>query len=106
MVNFKNSLCATAIITAYDEVAVSLIYYLEKSGIKVPADISVTGMNDIPLAPYIKTSLTTVRFNYDDQAALAVDVLYDKIYSGNDAIQRLIVNHELIIRDSVSAVEK
>lgn len=96
----------TAIVAAYDEVAVSLIYYLDKAGIKVPEDISVVGMNDIPLAPYIKPSLTTVRFDYDEQAALAVDVLYDKIYSGNDTIQHLTVDYELKIRDSVSALKK
>ena len=70
----------TAFVTAYDEIAVSLIYDLEKAGIRVPEDISVFGLNDIPLAPYVKSSLSTVRFFHDEQAALAVDILYDKIF--------------------------
>ena len=72
----------------------------------MPEDISVVGLNDIPLAPYTRTSLTTVRFNYDEQAALAVDILYDKIYSENDSTEHLTVKHELIIRDSVAPVVK
>ena len=96
----------TAIVTAYDEIAVSLIYDLEKAGIRVPEEISVFGFNDIPLAPYISSSLSTVRFFYDEQAALAVDVLYDKIFGENDDIQHLIVKHELVIRDSTAPVSE
>lgn len=92
----------TAFITAYDEIAISLIYDLESEGIKVPGDISVVGMNDIPLSPYIKSSLTTVRFFFDEQAALAVDILYDKMFGQSDEIHRLYVKHELVIRDSTS----
>lgn len=92
----------TAFITAYDEIAVSLIYYLEQAGISIPDDISVVGMNDIPLSPYIKTSLTTVRFFYDEQAALAVDILYDKIFGISDEYHHLVVKHELVIRESTS----
>lgn len=92
----------TAFITAYDEIAVSLIYDLEKANIRVPEDISVIGLNDIPLAPYIKSSLTTVRFFYDEQAALAVDILYDKIFGTSEKIHHLVVKHELIVRESTS----
>ncbi len=90
----------TAFITSYDEVAVSLIYYFEQAGIKVPEDISVIGLNDIPLAPYIKSSLTTVKFHHDEQAALAVDILFDKIFRQSDEVHHLLVKHELIIRES------
>ena len=94
----------TALIAAYDEIAVSLIYDLEQAGIRVPEDISVVGMNDIPLAPYIKCSLTTVRFFFDEQAALAVDILYDKIFGVSDEIHNLIIKHELVVRDSTGRI--
>lgn len=96
----------TAFITAYDEIAVSLIYDLEQAGISVPEDISVVGMNDIPLAPYIKSSLTTVRFFYDEQAALAVDLLFDKIFGNSSERHHLCVKHELVIRDSTGKPRK
>ena len=94
----------SAFITAYDEIAVSLIYYLQEAGIKVPEHISVIGMNDIPLAPYSYTSLTTVRFFYDEQAALAVDILYDKIFGVSDEIHHLKVKHEMVIRNSTEVI--
>jgi len=96
----------TAFITAYDEIAVSLIYYLENAGIRVPEDISVMGMNDIPLSPYIRSSLTTVRFFYDEQAALAVDILYDKMFGLSDDIHHLVVKHELVVRNSTGKPRK
>jgi len=95
----------TAIITAYDEIAVSLIYDLEQAGINVPEDISVVGMNDIPLAPYIKSSLTTVRFFYDEQAALAVDILYENILGISNEVQHLEIKHELVIRNSTKRLQ-
>lgn len=98
----EKNLFPTAFITAYDEIAISLIHNLQKAGIRVPEDISIFGMNDIPLAPYIKSSLSTVKFFYDEQAALAVDILYDKIFDCSSTVQHLIVQHELIIRESTS----
>lgn len=92
----------TAFVAAYDEIAISLIHDLEKRGIYVPRDISVVGMNDIPLAPYIQASLTTVKFFYDEQASLAVDILYDKIFGENNSVQQLVVNHELVVRESTA----
>lgn len=49
-----------AIFTASDLIAIGAIKQLRQAGIKIPADVSVVGFDDIPAASYFNPSLTTV----------------------------------------------
>ena len=49
-----------AIFTASDLIAIGAIKRLRQAGLKVPADVSVVGFDDIPAASYFNPSLTTV----------------------------------------------
>ena len=55
----------TAVLCAYDEIAYGLISTLRGAGIRIPEDISVIGINDIPTSKYLDTPLTTLR--HDDE---------------------------------------
>ncbi len=96
----------TAVICAYDEVALSLIHKLTEKGIKVPEDISVVGFNDVPSAAYSSVPLTTVRIYGKEQAERAVGLLYDKIFEKTKIIQHITIRHELVIRKSTAASRK
>lgn len=96
----------TAVICAYDEVALSLIHKLTEKGIKVPEDISVVGFNDVPSAAYSSVPLTTVRIYGKEQAERAVGLLYDKIFEKTKIIQHITIRHELVIRQSTAAARK
>jgi len=50
----------TAVLAANDATALGLIWELNNQGIKVPADISVVGIDDLPEAKYSYPPLTTV----------------------------------------------
>jgi LacI family transcriptional regulator len=50
---------ATAVIAFNDLVAVGLINGLSELGVSVPADVSITGFDDIPFARFFTPSLTT-----------------------------------------------
>jgi len=50
-----------AVFAASDLIAFGVLKCLRKSGIHVPADVSVVGFDDIPSASYFSPSLTTVR---------------------------------------------
>ena len=49
-----------AIFAASDLIAIGAIKRLRKAGLKIPADVSVVGFDDIPAASYFNPSLTTV----------------------------------------------
>ncbi|GAA2019800.1 LacI family DNA-binding transcriptional regulator [Pseudokineococcus marinus] len=51
----------TAIVFANDLMAIAGMSAAADRGVRVPSDLSVVGYDDIPLAPYVQPSLTTVR---------------------------------------------
>ena len=50
----------TAVIALTDMLAVGALHGAWKVGLQLPADLSVTGFDDIPLASYVLPELTTV----------------------------------------------
>lgn len=90
----------TAVICAYDEIALAMIHSFSEHGINVPQQISVVGINNIPASEYSQIPLTTVRIFQKEQGELAINLLYDKIFNGSNIIQHISVKHELIKRKS------
>ncbi|WP_256921197.1 LacI family DNA-binding transcriptional regulator [Streptomyces hilarionis] len=58
----------TAVFAANDDMAIGLIRALLETGRRVPQDISVVGLDDIPVAAYVTPPLTTVRQPFDATA--------------------------------------
>ena len=96
----------TAIICAYDEIALAIIHKFTKLGIKIPEQVSVMGINDIPMSAYAQIPLTTVRVFKEEQGAIAVNILYDKIFGNSDTIQHISIEHRLIERQSTGKAPK
>lgn len=97
---FKQNTLPTAVICAYDEIALGFIRRLKEKGLSVPDDMSVVGMNNIPMAAYASTPLTTVHFFEKEQAKIAVELLYNKIFEKTETVQHVTVQHKLIVRAS------
>ncbi|WUJ74661.1 PmoA family protein [Kribbella soli] len=73
----------TAVVAFNDLVAFGLLARLNEVGVAVPADISVTGMDDIGLARFAVPSLTTVRVPQKDLGELAWRRLHASIAAPN-----------------------
>jgi DNA-binding LacI/PurR family transcriptional regulator len=58
----------TAVFAANDDMAIGLIRALLEAGRRVPEDVSVVGLDDIPVAAYVSPPLTTVRQPFDATA--------------------------------------
>jgi LacI family transcriptional regulator len=57
----------TAILAANDQMAIGAILALADNGLRVPEDVSITGMDDIPEAAYLRPPLTTVRLGLEEE---------------------------------------
>ena len=64
-----------AIFAANDESAIGAIEALLESGIKIPAQVSIMGCDDIETAKLVKPSITTIRTSFEKQGSLAVEEL-------------------------------
>lgn len=87
-----------AVFACSDSAAMACIRSLSERGLRVPADVSVVGYNDIPSAGYFHPPITTIRQDTYQAGALLVDKLM-KIIDGKRPRSETI-NTELIIRDT------
>ncbi len=76
----------TAVVAFNDLVAFGLLARLNEVGVAVPADLSVTGMDDIGLSRFAVPSLTTVRVPQKDLGELAWRRLHSTIAGGPDEV--------------------
>jgi LacI family transcriptional regulator len=75
----------TAVVAFNDLVAFGLLARLNEVGVAVPADLSVTGMDDIGLARFAVPSLTTVRVPQKDLGELAWQRLHASVTEQDNA---------------------
>jgi DNA-binding LacI/PurR family transcriptional regulator len=67
----------TAILAANDQMALGAIHALAERGLRVPDDVSVTGVDDTDEAAYFMPALTTVRLDFRAQGRAALASLLE-----------------------------
>jgi len=63
----------TAVMSGNDKMAIGALRYFSQKGIKVPEDMSIIGMDDIPASQFTNPGLTTIRHDLYQLGAKAVD---------------------------------
>jgi LacI family transcriptional regulator, galactose operon repressor len=66
----------TAVVCSNDWTAIGALHAVDAARLRVPADISVIGFDDIPLASYTNPPLTSVRMSAGDVGSTAFDALF------------------------------
>jgi DNA-binding LacI/PurR family transcriptional regulator len=82
--------------------AIGFIDALVESGIRVPDDMAVVGLDDIELAARARVPLTTIRQPTDRIGAMAVDTLLARLRGEQPPVRQLLAP-ELVIRRSCGA---
>jgi LacI family transcriptional regulator len=95
-----------AIFVASDTMAIGAIRAVQEAGLHIPSDISFIGFDDLPIATQSEVKLTTVRQPIVQFGARAVETLIDIIENGTRPTRRIIMDTELVIRDSCGALQK
>ena len=69
----------TAIVAAYDYIAIGIIKSITRHGLKVPDDISVVGMDGINIGNYLETTLSSISNNSVLCCRKASEIIMKKI---------------------------
>ena len=91
---------ASLVVAANDLIAVGAVGVLGELGLQVPRDVSLLGFDNIPWSALITPRLTTVHQPVGAIAAEAVDMLVSKIQSPQKTVRTMVLDVELIERDS------
>ena len=70
---------ATAIVAANDQTALGAMLALKERGVRIPDDVSVVGIDDIPESAYFDPPLTTVHIDFEMQGRASVYKLIAQI---------------------------
>lgn len=103
----------TAIVCAYDYIALGVMEELNNNGIKVPEDVSIIGMDNINITSMHGISLTSISYNAEKLGECAINLLQKKMKNGYySAIAKhrmdedISIECELVIRDSVAQAKR
>jgi DNA-binding LacI/PurR family transcriptional regulator len=89
-----------AVFAASDLMAAGVLGALHRSGRRVPDDVAVIGFEDSPLAEHTDPRLTTVRQPVEAMGARMASELRALIGRGGEQPAQVILETELVIRDS------
>lgn len=95
-----------AVFAASDMMALGAMRAVREAGLRVPDDVAFVGFDDLPLATLSDPHLSTVRQPIFQFGFKAVEILIDLIENGIKPPRRIIMDTELVIRDSCGAKRK
>jgi LacI family transcriptional regulator len=89
-----------AVFAASDQMAIGAMRAAREAGLKIPDDVAFVGFDDLPIATLPDPPLTTVRQPIYQFGIKAVEILLDLIDNGLYPPRRIIMDTELVIRES------
>ena len=87
-----------------DQVAVGVLHAAAERDLDVPADLSVIGYDDIPLASHVIPRLTTIAQPIFAMGTKAVQVLLDRIRDPAAGSRTILLETRLVKRNSTAPV--
>lgn len=96
----------TAVVCANDLVGIGAIKAAVKAGLEVPRDVSITGVDDVPMAANVIPELTTLSLRCVELGRTAARVLH-RLISKSDGVELLTtLQPELVVRESTAPPAK
>lgn len=94
----------TAVMTMSDITAIGLMSAATAAGLRIPADMSVTGFDDVPAAAWTTPGLTTVRQPIREKGRAAAQRLIEVLGAGDGSQPTTLrLGTELVIRGSTGS---
>lgn len=98
----RQGLDFTAVLCAGDSLAVGAMLGLDAAGYKVPDDVSVMGMDDLPQAALLNPPLTTMHIPMREIGAASLDLLLDDLDGMELPSRRVEFACHLVLRRSTA----
>lgn len=92
----------TALVAFNDASAIGAIRALSDAGLRVPDDVSVIGVDDIPQSSFTVPRLTTIRQPLSSMGELAAETLLEKISGKKGGRKLLKIEPELVVRETTA----
>jgi len=89
-----------AVVCCNDLVALGAYDAIREAGLNIPADISVTGHNDMPLVDMVSPPLTTIRLPHKELGLRAAEMLFSELNGSPYSASTVVLRPELIVRAS------
>jgi len=96
----------TAVVAANDLLALGCYDALLELGLQCPADVSVTGFNDMPFVDRLSPPLTSLHIPHDEIGIQAAELLLERIHNPKSQVQTVHLLPELIVRGSTGPPTK
>jgi GntR family transcriptional regulator, arabinose operon transcriptional repressor len=88
------------LVCANDLTAATLMHALLPLGVRIPDEIKMVGINDVKYASFLPVPLTTLRQPCQELGAAAMAVMLDRLKRPNAPARDVLVDCELILRQS------
>lgn len=99
---WSGGLRPTAVLAMSDAMALGAIRAARELGLRVPADLSIVGFDDIDLASHVDPALTTVHQPIRQKGFEAVRLLLEEVEQRPSPVQHLRLETRLIVRGSTA----
>ena len=91
----------TVVFCGNDVIAIGAINYCASAGITVPAEVSITGFDDLPEAAWPVFSLATVSFDLEELVRSAVELIYTRIEQPEAPFREIVLPTTFVHRSSL-----
>ena len=89
------------IFASNDSSAVICIREFKNAGVQVPADIAIGGFNNEPISTVVEPNLTTIDYRGQEMGEVSAGILLSQLRKQNNVdLNRIVLGHELIVRNS------
>jgi LacI family transcriptional regulator len=92
----------TALFAYNDNSAIGAIRAMDEAGLRVPADISVVGFDDIQAAAFWRPPLTTVRQPLEKMGEIAARTLLDLVEGRDAYVPEILIKPDFMVRHSTA----
>lgn len=92
----------TALFCNNDSIAIGVIRALKEFGYRIPQDISIVGLDDIPSASLIDPPLTTTKIYRIDIGKWSIQLLMDAIHNPHPTPAKVLTSGRFKIRESAA----